>query len=242
MGSQPESIITLPASNQRAASKLSAMPKNLNITHPDEAPLPNDTLSDLFNQPVFARAVASFHVTAGRQLTSNVIDGQRIGTIQGQEQTLRLRIHKKRLTVESALVVESDFLTRNGVIQILDKVNFPPTASILDHLREGNFSIFIDLLNQTNPNLLKLLEDTSKTFTVFAPSDAALNSTMPPGMLQRLLVDPVLLNKIHLPMTYHVQNEEFISNVKYGTIGASSYQRLRKNQERIASPDGLTKN
>ncbi|GFY73729.1 periostin [Trichonephila inaurata madagascariensis] len=101
--------------------------------------LPNDTLSDLFNQPAFARTVVSFHVTAGRHLTSNVIDGQMIGTIQGQEQTLRLRIHKKRLTVESALVVESDFLTRNGVIQILDKVNFPPTASILDHLREGNF-------------------------------------------------------------------------------------------------------
>ncbi|GFX68894.1 hypothetical protein TNCV_3865921 [Trichonephila clavipes] len=37
LGSQPESIITLPASNQRAVSKLSAMPKNLNITHPDEA-------------------------------------------------------------------------------------------------------------------------------------------------------------------------------------------------------------
>ncbi|GFW10499.1 hypothetical protein TNCV_892941 [Trichonephila clavipes] len=50
MGSQPESIITLPASNQRAASKLSAMPKNLNISHPDEARLPR--LPDSIDQPI----------------------------------------------------------------------------------------------------------------------------------------------------------------------------------------------
>ncbi|GFT96648.1 transforming growth factor-beta-induced protein ig-h3 [Nephila pilipes] len=193
--------------------------------------LPNDTLSDLFSQPSFARAVASFHVTSGRQLTSNAIDGQRLGTIQGQDQSLRLRIHKKRLAVETALVVESDLQTRNGVIQIIDRVLLPPTASILDHLREGNFSIFLDLLNQTNPNLLKLLEDTSKTFTVFAPSDAALNATMPPGMLQRLLVDPAMLNKImsrhilpvfvvssslelHLTYSYPAVNEELVTVTK----------------------------
>ncbi|GFS61043.1 hypothetical protein TNCV_4955681 [Trichonephila clavipes] len=52
MGSQPESIITLPASNQRAASKLSAMPKNLNISHPDEARLPR--LPDSIDQPITA--------------------------------------------------------------------------------------------------------------------------------------------------------------------------------------------
>ncbi|GFX28421.1 transposable element Tcb2 transposase [Trichonephila clavipes] len=52
MGSQPESNITLPASNQRAASKLSAMPKNLNITHPDEARLP--LLPDSIDQPITA--------------------------------------------------------------------------------------------------------------------------------------------------------------------------------------------
>ncbi|GFW61860.1 hypothetical protein TNCV_4668851 [Trichonephila clavipes] len=52
MGSQPESNITLPASNQRAASKLSAMPKNLNITHPDEARLPR--LPDSIDQPITA--------------------------------------------------------------------------------------------------------------------------------------------------------------------------------------------
>ncbi|GFT09386.1 hypothetical protein TNCV_5062511 [Trichonephila clavipes] len=41
--------ITYPASNQRAASKLSVMPKTLNISHPDEARLP-----DSIDQPITA--------------------------------------------------------------------------------------------------------------------------------------------------------------------------------------------
>ncbi|GBM04439.1 Periostin [Araneus ventricosus] len=64
---------------------------------PDEAfeALSNETLSDILSQPSLARTVASFHVVSGRQLTSNTIDGQQLTPLQSQDQTLRLRIHKK---------------------------------------------------------------------------------------------------------------------------------------------------
>ncbi|GBM04446.1 hypothetical protein AVEN_35611-1 [Araneus ventricosus] len=136
-----------------------------------------------------------------------------------------------RVTVETALVIEPDLQLRNGIIHIIDKVLIPPTASILDRLQEGNFSIFIGLLNQTSPNLLKLLGDSTKTFTVFAPSDEALNSTMPPGMLQRLVLDPEMLYKVaarhilpafvvsstlelHLTYSYKAVSEELITITK----------------------------
>ncbi|GFV94183.1 hypothetical protein TNCV_4463101 [Trichonephila clavipes] len=59
MGSQPESNITLPTSNQRAASKLSAMPKTWTITHPDEARLPR--LPDSIDQPITAMPQSRMH-------------------------------------------------------------------------------------------------------------------------------------------------------------------------------------
>ncbi|XP_055927203.1 transforming growth factor-beta-induced protein ig-h3-like isoform X2 [Argiope bruennichi] len=200
---------------------------------PDEAfeALSNETLSDILSQPSLARTIASFHVVSGKQLTSNAIDGQKLTPLQSQDQTLRLRIHKKRLTVEAALVTEPDLQLRNGIIHIIDKVLIPPTTSILDRLQEGNFSIFTGLLNQTNPNLLKLLGDSTKTFTIFAPSDDALNITMPPGMLQRLVLDPEMLYKtaarhilpvfvvsstleLHFTYSYKAASDELITITK----------------------------
>ncbi|GIX90940.1 periostin [Caerostris extrusa] len=216
--------------------------------------LSNETLSDVMSQPTLARAVASFHVTSGRQLTSNVIDGQKLIPIQGQDPALRLRIHKKRVTVETSLITEPDLQLRNGVIQIIDKVLLPPTASILDRLQEGNFSIFMGLLNRTDPNLMKLLEDSTKSFTVFAPSDEALNATMPPGMQERLLLDPEMLYKImarhilpsfvvrnslelHLTYSYKAINEELIT-VTRDNSDSLTIARLAE----VTSADMLTKN
>ncbi|XP_035214306.1 transforming growth factor-beta-induced protein ig-h3-like isoform X1 [Stegodyphus dumicola] len=192
--------------------------------------LPNDTLSDIFNQSSLARSFASFHITPGRQLTSNLIDGQTLSTIQGSDFPLRFKLHKKRITVETALVIEADLEARNGVLQVIDNVLIPPTSTILDHLQQKNFSIFLSLLNHTDPNLLQLLDNSTATFTVLAPNDIALNDT-PPGTLLRLLSDPPLLYQTmarhilptfvvsstlepHLTYSYETVNEEMITVTK----------------------------
>lgn len=43
------------------------------------------------------------------------------------------------MTVESALVTESDLETRNGVIHMIDRILRPPTLKITEVLDGGNF-------------------------------------------------------------------------------------------------------
>ena len=170
--------------------------------------LPNDTLADVLNQSSLAREVISLHIIPGRLLTSTIIDGQKFSPLINSGSPLRFKLQKKRLTVETALVIEPDLETRNGVIHVIDRVLTPPTLRVSEQLQEGNFSTFIQLLNATEPNLLKLLDNTSSTFTVFAPSDAALNRTVP-GLLSRLLADPPLLYKT---MAHHIVSAFVVSN------------------------------
>lgn len=169
--------------------------------------MPNETLSDLLNQSSLARDLISFHLVPGRHLTNNIIDGKKFSPYASSGIQLRLKLHKKRLTVESAFVKESDLETRNGVVHIVDRILTPPSLSVLEILQEGNFSIFMKLLNGTEPNLLKLLENSS-TITVFAPCDKALNGIVP-GMVPRLLADPPLLYKT---MAHHILSAFVVTN------------------------------
>lgn len=170
--------------------------------------LPNDTLSEMLNEPAIAREVLGYHMIPTRLLTTTIIDGQKFPPLINADSPLRFKLQKKRLTVESALVTETDLETRNGVIHMIDRILTPPTLKITDVLKKGNFSTFILLLNSTEPNLLKLLDNITSTFTVFAPNDAAMNHTVP-GLLQRLLADPPLLYKT---MSNHIISAFVVSN------------------------------
>lgn len=170
--------------------------------------VPNETLSHLLNQSALAREVISFHLVPGRHLTKNIIDGQKMSPVASPGSPLRVKLQKKRFTVESGSVKEFDLETRNGVLHIVDRILTPPSLSISERLQNGKFSSFVNLLNATDPNLLKLLANSSATFTVFAPSDRAMNETVP-GMLSRLLAEPPLLYKT---MTYHILSTFIVSN------------------------------
>ncbi|XP_054708479.1 periostin-like isoform X2 [Uloborus diversus] len=183
--------------------------------------LSNETLTNILSQPNLARSVVAFHIISGRQLTSNIIDGEKLLTLQGSETLLRCKMHKKRLTIEGALVKEANIETRNGILHIIDRVLIPPEKTILEIFSEGNYS----LLNQTEPNLLKLLDNSSAVFTVFAPSDEVIN-VMSPGLSSRLILDHLLLYKImslHILPSYVVSNSlEPSLTYSFSTIGNSS--------------------
>ncbi|GFU96695.1 hypothetical protein TNCV_839201 [Trichonephila clavipes] len=114
MGSQPESIITLPASNQRAASKLSAMPKNLNITHPDEARLPR--LPDSIDQPITAMPQSRIeHIFGGDQgYTPEIMD-----EILTTARDLELEVNEE--DIEELIMGHEDELTTEQLQEILNE-------------------------------------------------------------------------------------------------------------------------
>lgn len=179
--------------------------------------LSNETLAELMSQSSVARSVVNFHVSSGRHLTTNFVDGQRLSTLKGQQAVLRIKYHRKLVTLESSLVTSANIEARNGILHILDRIMLQPTLTVVQVLENGNYSTFLSILNQTEPNLLKTLSNTNTTYTVFAPDDETFNQT-PPGFISRLMADPPLL----FQMAAHHVVESFI--VSGGMIPRLTYE------------------
>lgn len=156
--------------------------------------LPNDLWDHLISDPSFGRHVIGYHLAVGRYMTSSLIDNQMIQPLT-RIKRLRIRIQRKSFTVETAMITSPDHIARNGILHVVDRVLLPPDLTLADMLQEGNYSGFVSALNQTVPNMLDLLRNETSTFTVFAPDDEALIE-LPAGMMERLLADETLLNKI----------------------------------------------
>lgn len=179
--------------------------------------LSNETLAELMSQSSVARSVASLHIASGRHLTSNFIDGQKLSTLKGQQAVLRIKYHRELVTLESSQITETNIEARNGILHILDRIIQQPTLTVIQVLENGNYSTFLNILNQTEPNLLKALGDTSTTYTVFAPDDESFNHT-PPGLVTRLMADPPLLFRM---AAHHIVESYIVSG---GMIPRLSYQ------------------
>ena len=88
------------------------------------AKLPAGTVEELIkpeNKEKLA-SILTYHVVAGKALSSDLSDGQLIKTVNGQEVTVSVADNVK---VDGAIVTAPDLEASNGVIHVIDSVIMP---------------------------------------------------------------------------------------------------------------------
>lgn len=88
------------------------------------AKLPAGTVEELIkpeNKEKLA-SILTYHVVAGKALSSDLSDGQLIKTVNGQEVTVSVGDNVK---VDEAVVITPDLEASNGVIHVIDSVLMP---------------------------------------------------------------------------------------------------------------------
>jgi uncharacterized surface protein with fasciclin (FAS1) repeats len=127
-----------------------------------------DTLSDIL----------TYHVITGEVNAASAISlaGTKVPMVNGD--SVGLSLSGENLLVNTATVITADIQTDNGIIHVIDAVLLPPadmvqpTMNIVETaVANGSFTTLVAALQATN--LDAVLADESKTFTVFAPTDAA---------------------------------------------------------------------
>lgn len=64
------------------------------------------------------KAILTYHVVKGLEYSSDLIDGQRLSTMQNQ--TLTVKIDDGDVYINNAKIIKTDILTSNGVLHIID--------------------------------------------------------------------------------------------------------------------------
>jgi len=82
-----------------------------------------DTLLEPQNKAELAE-ILTYHVVPGELTSSELSDGQKLKTVQGD--TLEVRIAGGEVTVNGARVVTPDVEASNGVVHVIDEVLIPP--------------------------------------------------------------------------------------------------------------------
>jgi uncharacterized surface protein with fasciclin (FAS1) repeats len=82
-----------------------------------------DTLLEPQNKAELAE-ILTYHVVPGELTSSELSDGQKLKTVQGD--TLEVRIAGGEVTVNGAKVVTPDVEASNGVVHVIDEVLIPP--------------------------------------------------------------------------------------------------------------------
>jgi uncharacterized surface protein with fasciclin (FAS1) repeats len=88
------------------------------------AKLPEGTVDELLkpeNKEKLA-GILTYHVVAGKVMSKDLSDGQKAGTVNGQEITVTMEDGVK---IDTATVVTADLEASNGVIHVIDSVIMP---------------------------------------------------------------------------------------------------------------------
>lgn len=88
------------------------------------AALPEGTVEGLLADPEALAAILTYHVVAGKVMSTDLSDGMMAATVNGAEITIGT---EGGVTVNGANVVTADIEASNGVIHVIDAVILPPS-------------------------------------------------------------------------------------------------------------------
>ena len=88
------------------------------------AALPEGTVEGLLADPDALAAILTYHVVAGKVMSTDLSDGMMAATVNGAEITIGT---EGGVTVNDANVVTADIEATNGVIHVIDAVILPPS-------------------------------------------------------------------------------------------------------------------
>jgi transforming growth factor-beta-induced protein len=180
------------------------------------AKLPAGTLEGLTTAQL--TDILLYHVLPGKVLADGAItlaqsSSNMADAANGDK--IALSFSNSSLFVNGAKVTTADVMADNGIIHVINNVIMPPTApgtptnSIVDVAlaAPATFSTLVTAL--TAANLVDTLADETKTFTVFAPTNAAFDK-IDSSVLNALLADTTALTNVLLT---HVVGEAAISSL-----------------------------
>ena len=169
------------------------------------------TAEQLLADKPLLTSVLTYHVVPGRVLASDITEGAKPATVQGQTFTLNLAGGPSITDARGrqANIVATNVQAANGVIHVIDKVILPqaavaPPATTPNIVQVAqslpDFSILVEAVVAAG------LADTlsgAGPFTVFAPTNAAFAALLAELHLTKaqLLADKPLLTQV---LTYHV--------------------------------------
>lgn len=90
------------------------------------AALPKGTLEMLLKPENKDKLVAilTYHVVSGKVMSTDLSDGQKAATVQGQK--VSVSIKGGTVKINDAKVIAADVKAKNGVVHVIDKVILPP--------------------------------------------------------------------------------------------------------------------
>ena len=91
------------------------------------AALPDGTLESLLKPENKDQLVAilKYHVVAGKIMSTDLSNGQRAATVQGEK--IKVSIGSAGVKIDDAKVVAADVKAKNGVVHVIDQVILPPS-------------------------------------------------------------------------------------------------------------------
>jgi uncharacterized surface protein with fasciclin (FAS1) repeats len=172
-----------------------------------------DTLSNILTYHVISSEVNAAAAVASAGTTVEVVNGDSIA----------LSLDGDNLLINTATVIMTDIQTDNGIIHVIDAVLMPPKAKgeptmniVETAVAAGNFTTLVAALQAAD--LDGALADETKTYTVFAPTDAAF-STIGSQTINALLADTQALSNLLLQ---HVVAGEVPAVTAYTLNGQSA--------------------
>lgn len=172
-----------------------------------------DTLSDILTYHVISGEVDAAAAIASAGMTVAMVNGDNVG----------LSLDGDNLLVNSVTVTMTDIQADNGIIHVIDAVLLPPadkgepTMNIVETaVAAGNFTTLVTALQVAE--LDGALADETKSYTVFAPTDAAFAS-ISADTIAAILADTDALTSILLQ---HVVVGEVPSVSAYTLNGMSA--------------------
>ena len=143
--------------------------------------------------------VLLYHVKSDKSLASQIKTGYysslASGPVDGSKLSIYVDMAAGKINGRSK-ITQTDIMADNGVIHVIDKVMLP--MSIADHAvaNESTFSSLVAALSAAK--LVPALNDLSKTYTVFAPTNVAFNNLLMKlgvglGDLSAETLSPILL-------------------------------------------------
>jgi uncharacterized surface protein with fasciclin (FAS1) repeats len=90
------------------------------------AALPDGTLESLLMPKNKDRLIEilTYHVVAGKVLSSDLSDGMKAKTVEGSDITVH--INDSGVKINEANVAAADIMASNGVVHVIDRVIIPP--------------------------------------------------------------------------------------------------------------------
>jgi PGF-CTERM protein len=98
------------------------------------AKIPKEQLDALIGNRAALISVLNYHVVPGKVVSSDLANGMKLKTIEGQE--LTVNITDGSVMIDGAKVVQPDIMASNGVIHAIDSVMMPPEASEVESAME----------------------------------------------------------------------------------------------------------